>query len=80
MSNQPKDGVTLRGKVWTVENIVWNGAEPDVGIMSSYVDTYDLVDEGGNVWDWNTEVMTPEEEKAVDAVISNMVQEYDDYE
>lgn len=79
----PFGSVLLRGKVWEIVNIAWCGAEPDVGIMSDYVDSYDLEDDDGNRWDWDKEQLTSAEEKAVDEVLYKLARDYDpqgDYE
>lgn len=71
--------VTLRGKQWEVTNIEWAGAEPDVGIMSDYVDSFDLKDvETGTSWDWDKDQLTNEEDKLVNAALSNLMHEPDE--
>lgn len=65
--------VQLRGKEWEIINVEMAGAEPDIGIMSAYVEGYDLQDPNGNLWDWDKEQLTAEEEKAVDLVLNQLV-------
>lgn len=65
--------VQLRGKEWEIINVEMAGAEPDIGIMSAYVEGYDLQDADGNLWDWGKEQLTAEEEKAVDLVLNQLV-------
>lgn len=73
--------VLLRGKLWAFTNVKWCPAEPDVGIMSDYPDSFDLEDADGNLWDWNKDQLTDEEDKVVTAALSGLEHEPDyDYE
>lgn len=72
--------VVLRGKLWTVTNVTWHGADRSAGILSDYVDEFDLEDADGNLWNWDTDQLTDEEDKAVNECLSGLVREYDDYE
>ena len=69
--------IILRGKFWTFTNVKWNRAEPDVGIMSDYPDSFDLEDEHGNLWDWSKEQLTDEEDKVVNECLG--VINHEDY-
>lgn len=75
--------VLLRGKLWTFTDVKWCGAEPDVGIMSAYPEGFDLEDADGNLWDWDKDQLTDEEDKVVNTALSLLVHEPDaqgDYE
>lgn len=67
--------VQLRGKEWEIVNVEMVGAEPDVGIMSAYVEGYDLQDADGNLWDWYKEQLTSQEEKVVDLALNQLVED-----
>lgn len=78
---QSENHVLLRGKLWEFDNVTWCGAEPDVGIMSDYVDSFDLQDTDGNLWDWDKEQLTDEEDKAVNEALCKLTHERDyDYD
>jgi hypothetical protein len=64
--------VLLRDKVWEVVVDKWNPAEYDVGIMSDYPDSWDLVDSDGNHWDWKASQLTEDEDKAVTAALHTL--------
>jgi hypothetical protein len=64
--------IELRGKPWDFIDVVWRAAEPDVGIMSEWVDGYDLEDEDGNRWDWAKDQLTDDEAKYVDAELAKL--------
>jgi hypothetical protein len=44
--------VNLRDQEVLVTNVAIAGPDRDVGIMSCYVDNFDLTDTNGNVLDW----------------------------
>lgn len=69
--------VLLRGKLWEFVDVKWCGAEPDVGIMSDYVDSFDLQDADGNLWDWDKEQLTEAEDKVVNDALCILVHEPD---
>lgn len=73
----PFGSVLLRGRVWEIVNVTWEGADRSVGIMSDYVDSYDLEDDDGNRWNWDKDQLTSDEEKAVDAVLCKLERDYD---
>jgi len=73
--DQAPGQVRLRGKIWTICNVSWCAAEPDVGIMSDYVDEFDLSDEDGNQWDWDTDQLTKEEDGIVNDSLSQLIHE-----
>jgi hypothetical protein len=70
--------VTLRGKSWDIVDVAWCRAEPDVGIMSDYVDGYDLEDADGNRWDWDRDQLTAEEEQVIDKALGDLRHEPND--
>ena len=72
--------VILRGKVWEFVDIRWCGADPDVGLMSDYVDTFDLRDAEGNMWDWDKDQPTEAENKILDEALCKLVHEPDEWD
>lgn len=75
--------VLLRGKLWEFVDVTWCGAEPDVGIMSNFVDSFNLQDADGNLWDWDRDQLTEAEDKVVNMALGLLVHEPDaqgDYE
>lgn len=76
----PPGHVLLRGKVWEITNVAWCGADRSVGIMSDYVDEYDLEDADGNRWDWDKDHLTEAEDKAVNDVLCTLERDYDEPE
>ena len=76
----PAGHVVLRGKVWEIVDVVWCGPDRSVGIMSDYVDEYNLEDENGARWDWDKDQLTEEEDKLVNEVLCKLERDYDEPE
>lgn len=66
----------LRGQVVDVGGIEWGSAEPDVGIMNDYVESFKLFSASGEELDWS--LSDEETEKVYDAIGPRDEGEYDD--
>jgi hypothetical protein len=72
--------VLLRGRYWSFTNIQWARAEPDVGIMSDYVEGFDLEDDQGVRWDWDKDQLTAQEEDLVNSALASLPSSEESYE
>jgi len=70
--------IMLRGKLWWFCELLWCSADPDNGIMSEYVDGYNLHTFDGEFWDWGKDQLTEEEERLVNAALSKLTRDPDD--
>lgn len=58
--------LTLRGQEIVIDDIVMGAAEPDVGIMTRYLDEWTLKDSDGEELDWE---LTDEEVEAISQAV-----------
>lgn len=70
--------VTLREKEYTIVDVSIGRAEPDVGIMSDYIDDFGLKNDKGEEVDITAMALTSAEEDQITEAIYNALRSYDE--
>ncbi len=61
--------VELRGKTWTISDVLIHPSDGSVGIMSAFAESFELTDENGVKWEWNADDLTDAEYQKIDEVV-----------
>lgn len=73
--------VNLRGQEVEITHFNIARAEPDVGLMSDYLDDWELADENGEILEWElTEEESDVVSQAIHDYLNNSEEDFDDFD